>query len=138
MATLPCRLCTGSSPEREMLRSFSHPFHTIVEVNINGEYTCNGCNTLGHGKAFRCTWCSCLMHDFRATYPPVLIDHSHLHPHSLSLQRLADLNRCAGVVFCDICGNLINGESFSCLRCAFVVHPVSPVRCCTLPTLIMP
>ncbi|KAL3732288.1 hypothetical protein ACJRO7_029029 [Eucalyptus globulus] len=94
----------------------SHP-HPLLEIYINQKFGCDGCNTLGQGRRYRCSGCDFDLHERCATCPATLS--SHLHPsHPLDLVSLS-LGR-----VCDLCREEVRGLYYRCEPCGFDIHPL--------------
>ncbi|KAK4359270.1 hypothetical protein RND71_021499 [Anisodus tanguticus] len=106
------------------MRHFTHPQHplTLHDDTINPKYLCEGCMTYGSGKRYYCHDCTFNLHEYCATCPRKLSSFMHPH-HSLTLVGRDH----AGDRVCRVCRDPIEGLSYRCELCEFIVHPI-----CTL------
>ncbi|PWA86533.1 C1-like protein [Artemisia annua] len=90
------------------------------------EFSCDGCNTRGHGTRYQCPACYFDLHELCATCPNYIS--SNVHPgHQLVL-----LIRPPNSHRCDVCRFYTNGLSYTCGTCDFDAHPL----CTQIPVAI--
>lgn len=107
---------SSSKPEQEAVQHFSH-IHPLTVVTGYGEFICDGCNTRGNGKTYRCAQCDYDLHDYCATCPPTLL--SFKHP-----QHVLYLVMDGPEHICNICYGIVEGFYYRCKACNFDVHPL--------------
>ncbi|CAN7062312.1 unnamed protein product [Brassica rapa subsp. trilocularis] len=94
----------------------AHHIHPLTKVDGVGRYICDGCETYGFGRTYRCASCNYDLHEYCATCPPTL--RSSLHPqHELRLVHQDGR-------WCDICKETTKGMFYQCQPCGFDVHPL--------------
>ncbi|KAH6806242.1 hypothetical protein C2S51_031073 [Perilla frutescens var. frutescens] len=107
---------------------FTHA-HPLVVADIDREFSCDGCKTLGIGKRYRCNGCDFDLHDYCGTCPRTLSAAS-MHHHALTLvMRKADAKTRQVDRICDVCRDPVDGLFYRCRECEFDVHPL----CTQLP-----
>ncbi|CAN7007224.1 unnamed protein product [Brassica rapa subsp. trilocularis] len=113
--------------EQEVLQHFTH-VHPLTKVYDFGGFICNGCNTYGSGKTYRCASCNYDLHDCCATCPRTL--HCFVHPqHELTLVFKEPAKMDHDRRGCNICHELAEGLYYQCEACGFDMHPL----CSQLP-----
>ncbi|KAL2939311.1 putative nucleoredoxin 1-2 [Bienertia sinuspersici] len=112
-----------------VIRTFSHPQHSVIVVYKEKLFTCDHCNNVGNGPRYYCDTCNVMLHQVCAEHPTKLI--SHLHPrHELEL-KLRPHNK-----YCKQCGTRDgdkNNRMYSCKYCDFHMHP----ECSQLPLYLL-
>ncbi|KAL1210015.1 Protein VACUOLELESS GAMETOPHYTES [Cardamine amara subsp. amara] len=107
------------SPSKQV-QHFSY-IHPLTVVTGYGDFTCDGCNTHGYGKTYRCAQCDYDLHDYCATCPSTLL--SFKHP-----QHVLQLVFNVPGHICDICDVSVEGFYYRCKACDFDVHPLCTGR----------
>ena len=72
---------------------FTHPQHSLSEMDLPDLFTCVGCKEYGSGKRFLCQQCDFQLHDFCAFAP------SALKAHPLHSQHLVLFHAKPGMLF---------------------------------------
>ncbi|KAG2332573.1 hypothetical protein Bca52824_003753 [Brassica carinata] len=117
-----------SSLKTEQVLQHSTHVHPLTKVDDFGGFICNGCNTYGFGKTYRCTSCNYDLHEICATCPPTL--KCFLHPeHELKLVFKEPAKTDQDRRMCNICLELAEGLYYQCEACGFDMHPL----CSQLP-----
>ncbi|KAF8089031.1 hypothetical protein N665_0520s0029 [Sinapis alba] len=113
--------------EQQVLQHSTH-VHPLTKVDDIGGFICNGCNTYGFGKTYRCASCNYDLHEHCATCPPTL--KCFLHPkHELKLVFKEAAKTDQDRRGCNICLVLAEGLYYHCEACDFDMHPL----CSQLP-----
>ncbi|XP_013623949.1 PREDICTED: involucrin-like [Brassica oleracea var. oleracea] len=113
--------------EQQLLPHSTH-VHPLTKVDDFGGFICNGCNTYGFGKTYRCASCNYDLHELCATCPPTL--KCFLHPeHELKLVFKEPAKTDQDRRRCNICLELAEGLYYQCEACGFDMHPI----CSQLP-----
>ncbi|KAI7734538.1 hypothetical protein M8C21_025066 [Ambrosia artemisiifolia] len=106
------------------IQHFIHP-HPLCKVSLPVVFNsypvvfnCKGCNTFGSGISYRCSDCDFDLHEECANAPSTLS--SYHHPQ----HRLTLVNRSGTAIGCYVCGEKVNGFSYTCPPCDFDVHPL--------------
>ncbi|KAI7731241.1 hypothetical protein M8C21_016704, partial [Ambrosia artemisiifolia] len=92
------------------IQHFIHP-HPLHKFSVPDAFNCNGCNTFGSA-------CDFDLHEECANAPSS--NFSHHHPQ----HRLTLTNRSGKAIVCYVCGEKVNGFSYTCPPCDFDVHPL--------------
>ncbi|KAF8089032.1 hypothetical protein N665_0520s0030 [Sinapis alba] len=117
----------SSFESEKVLQHFTH-VHPLTKVDDFGGFICNGCNTYGSEKTYRCASCNYDLHECCATCPPTL--HCFLHPqHELKLVFKEPAKTDQDRRGCNICHELAEGLYYQCEACGFDMHPL----CSQLP-----
>ncbi|ESQ52425.1 hypothetical protein EUTSA_v10017725mg [Eutrema salsugineum] len=114
------------APKHRVVQHFTHN-HPLMETNIARDFICDGCETYGSDKTYRCETCDYDLHEYCATCPFTLQNFTHPQ-HELSLFRQKQSTRQNERV-CDICNESVEGLFYRCKLCEFDVHPL----CTQLP-----